>query len=200
MVFGRQISGLRLKPPSPPASPRRPRRIWSFLLGFILGVAVLLGLLLAPPIQGWLARRVIATQTDWKLEFERIGVGPTGIDASGLEFAMPGLSASSAPVAIRVAPGRLLSKRELHIERAEARKISVVLTPAQLTPSNPRDPIAPFEGVLALLRSPLPWALDAAHLDGEIVVRDGGESRLTGNFSLVVAGSARSVPMSSLTS
>jgi hypothetical protein len=143
-------------------------------------------------VQGWLLRRIIARQPGWRLGFERIGVGPTGLDASGLEFAMPGVTASSAPVAIRVAPTRFFSKQELRIEQVEARKIRLTLTPAQLTPSAENN--APFGGVLRLLQAPLPWALDTAQLDGEIVMREGGESRVTGNFSLRGGGLTPSTP------
>ncbi len=150
-------------------------------------------------MQGWLLRRIIATQPGWRLDFERIGVGPTGLDARGLEFAMPGVVASSEPVAIRVAPTWLFSKRELRVERVEARKIRLTFTPAQFAPSGPSAPFdgvpsTPFGGVLRLLQAPLRWALDAAHLDGEIVVRDAGESRLTGNFSLRGGGLTPDTP------
>ena len=177
------------KPPS-----RSHRWPWIFL-GVVIGGAVFVGLSLFPPVQGWLLRRIIAKQPGWKLDFERIGVGPRGLDASGLKFAMPGIAATSAPIAIRVVPTRLLSKRELRLERVEAQKIRVVLTPAELapTPAGERPP-APFDGVLRLLQAPLPWALDTANLDGEIVVRDAGQSRVTGNFSLHGGGLSTATP------
>ena len=171
----------------PPTRPRR-RWLWIFLGGFALGCVVIVSVLLLPPVQGWLVRRLLPTQGNWKLNFERIGVGPTGVDASGLTFAMPGLSASSAPIAIRVAPSRLFSKRELRVERVEATKIRVIFTPSEYPPSDS------FDGILRVLQLPLPWALDTAQLDGDIVVRDGGESRLAGNFSLRGGGVTSSTP------
>jgi hypothetical protein len=165
------------------------------LLGVFIGGIVFVGLSLYPPVQGWLLRRLIATQPGWKIDFQRIGAGPTGFDASGLKFTMPGVAATSAPIAVRIAPTRLLSKRELRLERVEAQKIRVVLTPAELapTPAGERPP-APFEGVLRLLQAPLPWALDTAKLDGEIIVRDAGQSRLTGTFNLRGGGLSPATP------
>ena len=184
---------------APPPAPRSRRRwLWIFLGGFFLGGVVFLGLLLAPPVQGWLLRRFVATQPGWRLDFERIGVGPTGLDARGLAFTMPGVEASTAPLAIRVAPTRLFSKRELRVEQIEARKIRLTLTPALLATApartGPAIPPTPFDGLLRLLQAPLPWALDTAHLDGEIVVRDAGQSRLTGAFSLRGGGLSAATP------
>lgn len=174
----------------------RPRRRWPWIFagGFLLGGAVALGLLLTPAVQGWLLRRVLATQAGWRLDFERIGVGPTGLDARGLAFAMPGIEASTAPLSVRVAPSRLFSRRELRVEQIEARKIRLVVTPAQLAPATSSPSAAPFDGLLRLLQAPLPWALDTAHLDGEIVVRDAGQSRLTGSFSLRGGGISAGTP------
>lgn len=189
----------RVSTPSPDPRPRRRRWPWLVLAGFVLGAAFCFGLLLSPPVQGWLLRRFVASQPGWRIEFERIGAGPTGLDANGVRFDMPGMSASSEPIAIRVAPTRLLSRRELSVERVEARKIRLTLTPAQFASSpspstEPHVPPAPFDGVLRLLQAPLPWTLDAAQLDGEIVVRDGNESRLTGTFALRGGGLSSSTP------
>ncbi|MEO6996123.1 MAG: hypothetical protein ABI273_21150, partial [Lacunisphaera sp.] len=175
--------------------PKHSRRWPWVLLGIFISGIVFIGFSLYPPVQGWLLRRFIATQPGWSLDFQRIGLGPTGLDASGLKFTMPGVAATSAPIAVRIVPTRLLSKRELLLERVEAQKIRVVLTPAELAPS-PTDgrPPAPFDGVLRLLQAPLPWALDTAKLDGEIIVRDAGQSRLTGNFSLRGGGLSSATP------
>ena len=91
---------------------------------------------------------------------------------------MPGVEASSAPIAVRVAPLRLFSGRELRVAQVEARKIRLILTPAQLAGPVPGQAAVPFDGLLRLLQSPLPWALDAARLDGEIIVLDAGFSIL----------------------
>lgn len=176
--------------------PKRSRRWPWVLLGIFIGATtIFVGLSLYPPVQGWLLRRLIATQPGWNLDFQRIGIGPTGLDANGLKFTMPGVAATSAPIAVRIMPTRLLSKRELRLERVEAQKIRVVLTPAELAPS-PADgrPPPPFDGLLRLLQAPLPWALDTARLDGEIIVRDAGQSRLTGNFSLRGGGLSAATP------
>ena len=160
-------------------SPRCRRR-------FIIGILICLclaaaALLFAPPFQNWLLRRAVAyAHRPWQLSFDRLGVGPTGLRATGMNFSMPGVSATSEPLTIQLAPVRLLSRRELSIERVEAQKIRVVLTPEEIE----HNANQPFEGVLRLLQIPLRWELDAAHLDGEIIVREGGASRVTGHFSL----------------
>lgn len=145
-------------------------------------------LLMAPPVQGWLIRRLVAAQPGWKVEFERIGVGPTGADARGLKFSMPGVEASSAPITVRVAPSRLLSKRELRIERVDAQRLRLSVTPAQL-PASP-----PFDGLLKFLQIPLPWALDAADIAGEIDLRNATSSQVKGAFTLKGGGVSAKAP------
>ncbi len=171
--------------PSHRPARRRRRWPWIFLGGLLAGSALVIGLLLTPPIQGWLLRRLVASQPGWRVDFEKFGAGPTGFELHGLDFAMPGLNASSAPIALRIAPGRLLNRRELRIERVEARKLLVTLTPAEL-PTSPE----PFAGVLQLLQSPLAWALDEAQLDGEIAVREGGQSIVIGSFVINGGGAS----------
>lgn len=167
-------------PAIPPPSARR-RRLW-----LALGVVVLAGvagtaLLLTPAVQGWLIRRAVAQQTGWRIDFTRFGAGPTGVELEGLDFTMPGLRASSAPIAIRVAPGRLFNRRELAIERLEARRLRVTLTPAELAAAGPAEP---FAGLFALLQPPLAWGVDAVDLEGEIAVVQAGESMVVGSFTL----------------
>ncbi|HWL13966.1 MAG TPA: hypothetical protein VNR00_00085, partial [Opitutus sp.] len=169
-------------PASQENPPKAKRRRWPWLVvGFLGGSGVVAGLLFAPPVQGWLLRRMIATQPGWRVNFETFGIAPTGVQARGLEFAMPGLQAQAEPLAVRIAPGRLLTKRELQIERVEAQKVRVTITPAQLASG---DSAEPFTGLLTLLQSPLPWLLDEARIDGEIAVRDGDTAVVVGSFKL----------------
>ena len=161
---------------------RRSRR-WPWILagGIIAGGAVVVGLLFAPAVQGWALRKAVATQPGWSVEFEEFGLAPSGVEAQGLKFAMPGIVAQVEPLMVKIAPGRLLMKRELQIERVEAAKVRVTLTPAEMAGG---DASAPFTGVLSLLQSPLPWLLDEAKLDGEIAVRDGEETVVVGVFKV----------------
>ncbi len=175
--------------PSPP--PRRRRRRWIFLAGLLAAAALIVGLFSAPPVQGWLLRRAIATQPGWRIDFSRFGASPTGVEITGADFGLPGLDAHAEPLALLLAPGRLFTRREIAVERIDAHKLRLVITPAKFAPSAasasppaPAPPSAPFAGVLALLRSPLPWALDAANLDGEIAVRDGDTSLVVGTFAV----------------
>lgn len=154
----------------------------------LAGAALLGGLLLAPPVQGWLIKRAIATQPGWRVDFQKIGIGPGGVEARGLDFAMPGVSASSAPLAIRIAPLRLFSQRELRIERVEAEKLNLVITPSQFAASPADAKVAPFDGALRLLQLPLSWAVDTAHLDGQITVNDAGQSLVVGEFNIQGGG------------
>jgi hypothetical protein len=155
------------------------------LAGFLL----LAGLLSAPPVQSWIVRRLVATQPGWTVSFHKFGVTPGGVEAGGVDFAMPGISAQTAPVAIRIAPLRLFSRRELRLERVEAQKLNVILTPAQLasTPAGPAS-APPFDGALRLLQSPVSWAIDTAEVDGQITVNDGGQSVVVGDFSVEGGG------------
>lgn len=174
-----------------PKAGRRWRRAGIFLGGFFLGAAGLVALLLTPPVQGWLLKRLVSSRAGWSIAFEKFGVGPTGLDVRGLEFAMPGVQARSAPIAIRVAPGQLLNQREVRIERVEAHKLLVTLTPADLPPGGAPTP---FAGLMPLLRSPLGWALDDAQLDGEIAVREGGASVVIGAFQINGGGVSARTP------
>lgn len=161
----------------------------------VAGALLLGGLLLAPPVQGWILKRLIATQPGWRVNFQKIGIGPGGVEARGLEFAMPGVSAKSEPIAIRIAPLRLFSQRELRIERVEAQKLNLVITPAQLAPSaDPSVPTALFAGALSLLQSPLSWAIDTARVDGQITVKDAGQSLVVGEFSVQGGGLSAAQP------
>lgn len=167
---------------------QRRRWLWMLLGGGFLGVAIICTLLLSPPVQGWLLRRWVGMQPGWKIEFERISVGPTGADARGLTFSTPGIEGSSAPIALKVALSHLFSRRELRIERLDAHRLRLALTPAQM-PASP-----PFDGLLKLLQSPLPWALDTADVTGEIELRSETQSQLKGNVALSGGGLTPKAP------
>lgn len=173
-----------------PQSPLpRKRRRWPWiLLGLVLGGCGMLALLLAPPIQAWLVRRAVGLQPGWRVDFAKLSATPSGVELDGLDFAMPGLNARSAPIAVRLAPGRLFNKRELKIERVEARKLRITLTPAEFVASAATPAREPFTGLFALLQSPLAWALDEAQLEAEIAVRDAGQSLVVGSLSISGGG------------
>lgn len=151
----------------------------------MLGGALALGALLAPPVQVWLVKRVVARQPGWRVDFERFGVGASGLDAQGLAFSMPGLTATSAPIAVRIWPSRLL-RRELHIEQVDVQKLRLELTPAQLESTPPSS--EPFAGLLALLQAPLPWVVEQTNIEAQIVVNDGGQSVVVGDLKLQGGG------------
>ncbi len=161
-----------------------------FLAGCVAGGALVVGLLFAPPVQGWVLRKAVGMQPGWRVSFERFGAAPTGVEARGLEFSMPGVVAQVEPLIVRIAPGRLLTKRELQIERVEAQKVRVTITPAELTASES----APFTGVLSLLQSPLPWMVDEVKLEGEIAVRDGEAAMVVGTFRIEGGGLSATTP------
>jgi hypothetical protein len=168
-------------------APRRPRRRrWLIALGgFLLAGAFVVALLFTPPVQAWLVRRAVARQPGWSVDFETFGVNPYGLDARGLDFAMPGLTATSAPIAIHVLPSRLL-QGELNVEQIEVQRLRLEFTPAQLraTRADPAAPATFFPGLLALLRAPLPWAVRQTAIDAEFAVRDGGRSVVVSRLSL----------------
>lgn len=175
--------------PPPTSRPRRSRWAWIFLGSFLLGGCAALALLFAPPIQAWLIRRA-AHEAGVEVVFTDASVMPTGIKITGLDLKMPGLKARSEPIVVQIAPGRLFNKRELKIERVQARKLRVTLTPAEFaaSPSPATAARQPFAGLFALLQLPLAWALDDAQLDGEIAVIDGGQPLVVGTFTLQGGG------------
>lgn len=183
-------------PPSPGRSRRRRRIFFRVCAGLLIFCLLAGGLLSLPAVQGWLVKRALTRQAGWRIGFARFAAGPTGVDVQELDFAMPGVTAKSAPITVVVAPWRLFSARELHIERIEATKLRVAVTPAQFPATTPEadeppHPATPFPGLLAQLNTAWPWALDAVKLDGELVVHDHGESLVIGTFSLSGGGVAR---------
>lgn len=158
----------------------------------LVGVLLIACLLLAPPVQGWIVKRLIATQPGWRLDFQKLGISPGGVEALGLDFSMPGVSAKSEPIAVRIAPLRLLSQRELRIEHVEAQKLNLIITPAQLASSSSSS--TPFEGALSLLQSPLSWAIDTVQINGQITVDDAGESLVIGEFHVQGGGLSAGQP------
>lgn len=165
------------------AKPPRPRRRWAWIflgsccVGFVLGATVLH----IPAVQGWLVRKAVGLQPGWQVNFAKFAARIGGVDVEGLVFRMPGVSASSEPIIVRLAPGRLLNRRELRVERIEARRLRVTLTPEELATTGPS---VPFAGVLGLVQFPLAWRLDDADVDGEIAVKDGGSTLVIGAFSI----------------
>ncbi len=169
--------------PEKPTSRRRRRR-WPILIGgVLLGGALVVATLFVPAVQAWLVRRIVARQPGWHVNFERFGVGLDGLAATGLDFAMPGLTARSAPISIEVLPSRFLHG-ELNLNQIEVRQLRVTLTPAALESAHAAGPAAPFAGVLALLRAPLPWVVGDAKLDAEFVVNDSGHSVVVSRLTL----------------
>ncbi len=161
----------------------------------LAGVILFFGLLSAPPVQAWIVRRLVATQPGWTVSFLKFGVTPGGMEARGMDFVMPGISAKTEPIAIRIAPLRLFSQRELRLERVEAQKLNVIFTPAQLvTAPTTGTPAPAFEGALRLLQSPFSWAIDTAQIDGQITVNDGGESVVVGDFGVQGGGVSADQP------
>lgn len=147
-------------------------------MGFILTV----GMLHVPSVQGWLVRKAVEMQPGWRVSFVKFGARLGGLEVEGLDFNMPGISARSAPIVVRLAPGRLLNRRELRVERIEASKLLVTLTPAELATA--AESPERFSGVLKTLQLPLRWALDDASIDGEIAVREGAATLVVGAFSV----------------
>ncbi len=141
-------------------------------------------LLFTPAVQMWLVRQAFARQPGWRMNFEKFGVGVNGLDARGLDFAMPGLTATSAPITVHVRPSRLL-RGELHVAELEVQQLRLEFTPAQFqTATATASPPAPFPGVLALLRAPLPWVVQSTNLDAEIAVNNGGRSVVVSRLTL----------------
>lgn len=153
------------------------------------------GALYTPTVQGWLLRKAVASQPGWRVNFEKFGVGLQGLESRGLDFAMPGLTARSAPLNIRILPSRLL-RGELHLAEIEVKQLRIELTP-DLLPKGKAPapaPTAPFAGALALLRLPLPWIVQATAIDAEFVVNESGHALVVGRLSLRGGGLSAQKP------
>ncbi|MCU0792737.1 MAG: hypothetical protein MUE42_07785, partial [Opitutaceae bacterium] len=162
----------------------------------VLGLAGLAALRL-PAVQLRILRWAAEAGEGWRLNVARVSVGLGGGEVRGLDFSMPGIVASTEPgVVVRVRPGRFLfGGRELHVERAEAEGVRIVVTPSEMeTDTGAGAGEEPFAGVLAELSSPLPWVLGVARIGAEIVVRDDGAEVATARVRIEGGGvSAASV-------
>lgn len=163
------------------------RRWWHFLIGVMVGGGLVVALLFIPPVQGWLLKRFISTQPGWQLDFARFFAGPTGVEAEGINFSMPGIEARTEPLRVQIAPTQLLRSRQLRIEKVEAQKVRLVITPEKFAVTSP-TPGTPFAGLLPLLQLPLSWAVDHVDLDGQIALNEGGASVAVGDFKIQGGG------------
>ncbi|MEZ0216110.1 MAG: hypothetical protein ACAH89_03190, partial [Rariglobus sp.] len=147
-----------------------------------------LAVLRVPAVQTWLAKRLVASQPGWSLEAERIDIGPGGLEAHGIDFSMPGLTAKSDPISVRVAPGRLL-RREFAVQQISVNQLNIEITPAKFTASPAGAPAAgPFTGVLELLQAPLAWTLAKTDIKARVGVREGSQTVATGDLTLSGGG------------
>lgn len=174
-------------PPAPSSRPP-PRRRWlRAFLGVALCGLICVSTLLTPTVQTWLLRQVATLQPGWRMEIEQFGVGVGGLDARGLDFGMPGLSATSAPITVTLLPSRLL-RGELHVAQVDVPRLRIEITPekfpAAAPATAPAPPAEPFSGLLPLLRSPLPWLVETTNLDIEIAVKEGGRSVVVSRLRL----------------
>lgn len=181
-----------MQPPRASASLEKigQKRRWLFFLGGMLaGGGVIVALLFTPAVQGWLLKRYIAAQPGWRLDFTRFSAGPNGVRADGVDFAMPGIEARTEPLRVQIAPTQLLRSRQLRIEKVQAQKVRLIITPEKFATSAP-TPGLPFAGLLPLLQLPVSWAVDRADLDGQITLNEGGASVVVGDFKIQGGGLA----------
>lgn len=164
--------------------------LWAALGGTVTAAAFL-AVLRVPAVQTWLAKRIVASQPGWALEAERIDIGPGGLDALGINFAMPGLTAKSDPISVRVKPSRLL-RRELVVEQVSVDQLNIEITPAKLAPGTSASD--PFTGVLELLQAPLAWTVGKTDIKARVGVREGDSTIATGNLTLSGGGLSSSTP------
>ncbi|CAM3154808.1 hypothetical protein [Rariglobus hedericola] len=146
-------------------------------------LALVLAVLRVPAVQTWLAKRLVARQPGWSLEADRIDVGPGGLEAHGIDFAMPGLTAKSAPISVRVRPSRLL-RREFVVEQVSINQLNIEITPAELATRETGATADPFTGVLELLQAPLSWTVAQTDINARVGLREGGHSVMTGDLKL----------------
>lgn len=175
---------------SDPSKPLGRKSRWRLFFGGVLAGGVLaLALLFIPAVQGWIVKRYIAAQPGWRLDFARFFAGPTGVELDNVDFSMPGIEARTEPVRVQIAPTQLLRSRQLRIEKVEAKKVRLIITPEKFVTPSP-TPGTPFAGLLPLLQMPMAWAVDRAELDGQIVLNEGGTSLVVGDFKILGGGLA----------
>lgn len=164
-------------PDQPP--PRKRRLGWWILLGAALGAVLTIAILLLPPVQGWLLRRLLAQQAWGQLDFQRVAVTPGGAEAADLKLRLPNLSLEARALRVAISPWQLLSRRRLAIADLEARSLAIRAVPA---PANQTS--APFSGVLDSLEAPLAWACSRAEADGDVTFEQPGGPPLHATFRI----------------
>ena len=166
-------------PTSSPDAPRKRRIGWWILLGLLLGAGLTVTVLLLPPVQSWLLRRILATQPDTAVEFSRVAVGPRGAEAADVRLRLPNLTVEARALRLAISPWQLLSRRRLAIADLQARQLAIRAS-AGGEPATP----TPFTGLLAGLQAPLAWACAQAQADGVITVEQPGAAPIRVDFDI----------------
>ncbi len=160
--------------------PKRRRIGWWIFLGVITGAALTAALLLLPPVQAWLLRRILATQSDTSVDFSRIAVGPGGAEAANVRVRVPNLTVEARALRLAISPWQLLSRRRLAIADLQARQLDIR---AASDPAPAATP-TPFTGILAGIQAPLAWACANAEADGVITFEQPGAAPIRAAFEI----------------
>jgi len=152
--------------------------MWVFL-GALLGAGLTLVLLLLPPVQAWLLRRVLAAQADTTVDFSRVALGPGGAEAADVHLRLPNLTVEARALRLALSPWQLLSRRRLAIADLQARQLDI-RTAAGGAPSAS----TPFAGLLAGIQAPLAWACANAEADGFVTLDQPGAAPIRASFEL----------------
>lgn len=164
----------------PPRAPKKRRIGWWILLGGLGGVVLTVGVLMLPPVQAWLLRKMVTGDPDATVEFSRVAVGPGGGEATDVRVRLPNLTIEARALRLAISPWQLLSRRRLAIADLQARQIAIR---AASTPTT-SAPAVPFMGLLDGLQAPLAWACSKAEADGTLTLDQPGAAPIVAGFSI----------------
>ncbi len=182
---------------------KKPLRLLLLLAGgFVLLLAVLIGLAFTPSVQTWAVRRAVAGLPGVRIELGRVAIGLNSVHVENLRITQPGLLLAVPSADIEL-PVIAAARGQIRIVKLIAKDWSLDLTPAGASTGAPvgsgatgpnpavvvaaaaagvvRPPAAAFDGIFHALQLPIDLSLDAVELAGDV-------TRPDGHVHLVVTG------------
>jgi len=158
------------------------RRIWRWLAGVAAVFAVAVGVLLLPPVQRMLLRRLLASCGASDIEVGYFHAMPFRLVAGRIRFSQGPLRVDARGLDLAIGRRALLHRR-LELVRGSAENIDVTWNldagggrdggGAAASSGAPPPGSRPFSGFLRMLRLPFPLSVDAVDLAGRVTLLHG---------------------------
>lgn len=153
---------------------KKPLRILLILVGACtLLVGLVVGLAFTPGVQTWIARRAVAGQPG-RTDIGGVAVGLQNVHVENIRLEQPGM-VLTLPFADVEVPVVSAARGQVQVGKLTAKGWTLDLSkPAPVVPgAKPAGPRAAFEGIFKFLKLPVDLALEAAELEGDIILPQG---------------------------